>query len=74
MSTELADGDRFEGHRFESGVQVAALLRAAAYLPDNKIATVVHLGDRLGKPVLVEGPAQARPNWPSRWQPPRGRG
>lgn len=57
MSTELADGHQFEGHRFESGAQVAALLRAAAYLPDNKIATVVHLGDRLGKPVLVEGPA-----------------
>src|SRR5487761_117301 len=61
VSTELADGHQFEGHRFESGAQVAALLRAAAYLPDNKIATVVHLGDRLGKPVLVEGPAGTGP-------------
>jgi MoxR-like ATPase len=43
--------------RFESGAQVAELLRGVGYLPDGKIATVVHLGDRLGKPVLVEGPA-----------------
>jgi MoxR-like ATPase len=27
------------------------------YLPDEAIAGVVHLGERLGKPVLVEGPA-----------------
>jgi len=45
------------GHRFESGARVAELLRGVGYLPDTKIATVVHLGDRLGKPVLVEGPA-----------------
>jgi MoxR-like ATPase len=45
------------GARFESGAQVADLLRGVGYLPDSKIATVVHLGDRLGKPVLVEGPA-----------------
>ena len=45
------------GYRFESGAQVGDLLRAAGYLPDSKIATVVHLADRLGKPVLVEGPA-----------------
>jgi MoxR-like ATPase len=32
-------------------------LREVGYLPDRKIATVVHLSDRLGKPVLVEGPA-----------------
>ena len=45
------------GPRFESGAQVAELLRGVSYLPDTKIATVVHLGDRLAKPVLVEGPA-----------------
>jgi MoxR-like ATPase len=45
------------GYRFESGAQVDELLRAARYLPDGKISTVVHLADRLGKPVLVEGPA-----------------
>jgi MoxR-like ATPase len=32
-------------------------LREVGYLPDRKIATVVHLSDRLAKPVLVEGPA-----------------
>jgi MoxR-like ATPase len=46
-----------DGRRFESGGRVAELLREVGYLPDGKIATVVHLGDRLGKPVLVEGPA-----------------
>ena len=46
-----------DGCRFESGARVAELLREVGYLPDSKIATVVHLGDRLGKPVLVEGPA-----------------
>jgi len=51
-----------DGGRFESGGRVAELLREVGYLPDSKIATVVHLGDRLGKPVLVEGPAGER--WP----------
>jgi MoxR-like ATPase len=46
-----------DGRRFASGGRVAELLREVGYLPDSKIATVVHLGDRLGKPVLVEGPA-----------------
>ena len=46
-----------DGSRFEAGARVAELLREVGYLPDSKIATVVHLGDRLGKPVLVEGPA-----------------
>ena len=32
-------------------------LRGAGYLADTTIATVVHLGAELGKPVLVEGPA-----------------
>ena len=51
------DADGAVGHRFSSGARVAELLRGVGYLPDSKIATVVHLGDRLGKPVLVEGPA-----------------
>jgi MoxR-like ATPase len=51
------DTDSAAGHRFESAARVAELLRGVGYLPDSKIATVVHLGDRLGKPVLVEGPA-----------------
>ncbi len=32
-------------------------LRGAGYLADTTIATVVHLGAELGKPVLIEGPA-----------------
>jgi MoxR-like ATPase len=34
-----------------------ARLAAAGYLPSTSISTVAYLADRLGKPVLVEGPA-----------------
>jgi MoxR-like ATPase len=34
-----------------------AALERAGYLPDDAIATTVFLADRLGKPLLVEGPA-----------------
>jgi MoxR-like ATPase len=43
--------------RFESPRAVNESLRSAGYLADEGIAAVVFLGDRLGKPVLVEGPA-----------------
>ena len=43
--------------RFESVQAVRDGLRDAAYLADEGIAGVVYLADRLGKPVLVEGPA-----------------
>jgi MoxR-like ATPase len=46
-----------ESYRFDSAAQVEQALHAVDYLTDSKIATVVHLGDRLRKPVLVEGPA-----------------
>jgi MoxR-like ATPase len=36
---------------------VRARLGAAGYLADDAIATTVFLADRLGKPLLVEGPA-----------------
>ncbi len=36
---------------------VASALRSEGYLPDHRIAQVVFLAARLGKPVLVEGPA-----------------
>jgi MoxR-like ATPase len=36
---------------------VGKRLTAAGYLPDAQIATTVFLADRLGKPLLVEGPA-----------------
>lgn len=42
---------------FEGPQAVAEALRGADYLPDDRIAQVVFLADRLGKPVLVEGPA-----------------
>ena len=43
--------------RFASGAAVQSGLAAVGYLADDAIAGVVHLADRLGKPVLVEGPA-----------------
>ncbi len=43
--------------KFESPGAVADALRSADYLPDERIAQVVFLADRLDKPVLVEGPA-----------------
>ena len=43
--------------RFASVAQVREGLRDVAYLADEGIAGVVYLADRLGKPVLVEGPA-----------------
>lgn len=40
-----------------SPASAAEALKSAGYLPDERIAQVVFLADRLGKPVLVEGPA-----------------
>ncbi|MFM7684483.1 MAG: AAA family ATPase, partial [Actinomycetota bacterium] len=44
-------------HRFESVQQVSEGLKSVNYLADDGIAGVAFLADRLGKPVLVEGPA-----------------
>ncbi|HET6772176.1 MAG TPA: MoxR family ATPase [Acidimicrobiales bacterium] len=44
-------------HRFESVPAVREALAKVDYLADDGIAGVVYLADRLGKPVLVEGPA-----------------
>ena len=44
-------------HRFESVQQVRDGLKSVNYLADDGIAGVAFLADRLGKPVLVEGPA-----------------
>jgi MoxR-like ATPase len=46
-----------EAYRFESVAAVRASLGKVDYLADEGIAGVVYLADRLGKPVLVEGPA-----------------
>jgi MoxR-like ATPase len=45
------------GHRFASVPNVRESLRGVNYLADEGIAGVVYLADRLGKPILVEGPA-----------------
>jgi MoxR-like ATPase len=45
------------GARFGSADEVAALLKRVSYLSDEMIAGSVYLADRLGKPVLIEGPA-----------------
>src|SRR3954452_10377573 len=43
--------------QFSSVADVDKRLATAGYLPDAQIATTVFLADRLGKPLLVEGPA-----------------
>ncbi|MGB7861716.1 MAG: MoxR family ATPase [Acidimicrobiia bacterium] len=42
---------------FENPAAFAQALRDVDYLPNERIAQVVFLADRLGKPVLIEGPA-----------------
>ncbi len=42
---------------FGSAGEVAERLAAVGYLADDAIATTTYLADRLGKPLLVEGPA-----------------
>src|ERR671933_2249842 len=44
-------------YRFENVPAVREGLRSVDYLADEGIAGIVYLADRLGKPVLVEGPA-----------------
>ena len=43
--------------RFDSVADVVDRLRGVDYLSDTSIAGVVYLADKLGKPILVEGPA-----------------
>ena len=42
---------------FDSIAEVAARLKSKGYVPSGQIATCVFLAERLGKPLLVEGPA-----------------
>ncbi|MGE4566429.1 MAG: MoxR family ATPase [Acidimicrobiales bacterium] len=44
-------------NRFEDVAGVRGALAEANYLADDGIAGIVYLADRLGKPILVEGPA-----------------
>ncbi len=43
--------------RFSSVKEVLARLREAKYIADTPVATAVYLAERLGKPLLLEGPA-----------------
>ena len=43
--------------RFDSVEELRTALRNVDYLSDEGIAGIVYLADRLGKPILVEGPA-----------------
>ncbi len=53
MAEKMADPT----YRFESVAAVRESLRKVDYLSDEGIAGIVYLADRLGKPILVEGPA-----------------
>jgi MoxR-like ATPase len=44
-------------HRFASQADARARLARAGYIADEETATIVFLADRLGKPLLTEGPA-----------------
>ncbi len=48
---------RLQSPQFSSVADVSKRLSTAGYLPDAQISTTVFLADRLGKPLLVEGPA-----------------
>src|SRR5918997_5957341 len=50
-------GAPVQSPQFASPSEVAERLSAAGYLTDDAIAPTVFLADRLGKPLLVEGPA-----------------
>ncbi len=53
----MTDPASRDPHRFESVPAVREALAKVDYLADDGIAGVVYLADRLGKPVLIEGPA-----------------
>ncbi|MCB1026168.1 MAG: AAA family ATPase, partial [Microthrixaceae bacterium] len=59
MTTASArtDGPPETEPRFEEVADVRARLGEVEYLADDGIGGIVYLADRLGKPVLVEGPA-----------------
>ena len=57
----MASSDAPEGaaheYRFDSVADLRDRLKSVDYLSDDGIAGIVYLADRLGKPILVEGPA-----------------
>ena len=56
-TTESPTATNTAGERFESVPALREHLRSVDYLSDEGIAGIVYLADRLGKPILVEGPA-----------------
>ena len=57
MTTTDAGSPAAAPPRFETVEGVREALHDAQYLADDGIAGVVYLADRLGKPILIEGPA-----------------
>jgi MoxR-like ATPase len=55
MTTET--GAAADTHRFQDVQSIRDALKEVNYLADDGIAGVAFLADRLGKPILVEGPA-----------------
>ena len=53
----VGEDGRMHPALFGSAADVAERLAAVGYLADDETATTVFLADRLGKPLLVEGPA-----------------
>jgi MoxR-like ATPase len=53
----VGDDGRVQSPLFGSAAEVRERLATAGYLADDETATTVFLADRLGKPLLVEGPA-----------------
>jgi MoxR-like ATPase len=53
---DAADASALPTH-FDSADEAGRRLRDVGYVADNRIASVVYLSQRLGKPILVEGPA-----------------
>ena len=46
-----------EAHVFASVEEVQERFRKAQYIANRRVATVVYLAERMGRPILVEGPA-----------------
>ena len=53
----MGDDGSVQTPLFASAAEVGERLAAVGYLADAATATTVFLADRLGKPLLVEGPA-----------------
>jgi MoxR-like ATPase len=57
MASSVAPEGADHEYRFDSVAELRDRLKSVDYLSDDGIAGIVYLADRLGKPILVEGPA-----------------